>query len=143
MEETSGVFSEEYLMNAVMEMRKNGVPDSSPLSVERQKSPVLETEEERLTRAKYAFEKWGGSYDEIKLFGDWAVNGDGDIMNYMNMYYALSSDMLENAIQNKETWVKHIGYKAYFDVNHFAEAYDYALPIAKEKVKQVEYESNR
>lgn len=84
----------------------------------------------RTKMAEGDFHYYKASTEQIKLFGDWAVNKDGDVLNYTKGY-PLYSYYLEDQFNNKETWIEHIGRKLNFDIEHFALAFDYALPLSK------------
>lgn len=84
-------------------------------------------------RIEELFKYYGTTANNIKIFGDWAVNGCGDVFNYKKGYPIYSYVLIQNGIddENKEVWIKHLnGKNTDYDICHFGEAYDYALPLA-------------
>lgn len=87
-------------------------------------------------KAKVIFEMYNAVSDNINIFGDWAVNEVGDIINIQMRYpvysYQLNQEGYEGLI-GLDYWVTHISLKKGFDVEHFKEAYNFAFPLAKDK----------
>ncbi len=87
-----------------------------------------------IKKAKAVFEHNNAENDSIKLFGDWAVNEAGDIANYQKNYPLYSYWLEESKIKGVSAidyWTAHVERKYGFDVEHFKEAYNYAMSIAK------------
>lgn len=86
-----------------------------------------------LKEAKATFAYYEAENENVKVFGDWAVNECGDIVNYRKdypLYNYLLIQHSDNAEQALIRWHEHIGVKYDFDVEHFDEAFIYALPLA-------------
>ena len=89
-----------------------------------------------INKAKVVFEMYDAESENINIFGDWAVNADGDIINVQMRYpiysYQLKQEGYEG-LSGLDYWVTHISFKKGFDVEHFKEAYNFAFPLAKDK----------
>lgn len=89
-----------------------------------------------INKAKVVFEMYDAASENINIFGDWAVNADGDIINVQMRYpiysYQLKQEGYEG-LSGLDYWVTHISLKKGFDVEHFKEAYNFAFPLAKDK----------
>ena len=81
--------------------------------------------------AKSIFDYYNIPFTNVQLFGNWAVNSFGDIVNYKK-YYCLFSYDITNSEMSREDWIEQISQKCLFEVSDFIKAYDYALPFAKE-----------
>lgn len=93
-----------------------------------------------LREAKSIFAYYGAENEDVKVFGDWAVNECGDIVNYKKdypVYNYLLIQYSQNAEQALIYWHEHIREKSDFDIEHFDEAFKYALPLA-EKQKSIQ-----
>lgn len=89
-----------------------------------------------INKAKVVFEMYDAASENINIFGDWAVNADGDIINVQMRYpiysYQLKQEGYEG-LSGLDYWVTHISFKKGFDVEHFKEAYNLANGKAKDK----------
>lgn len=89
-----------------------------------------------INKAKVVFEMYDAASENINIFGDGAVNADGDIINVQMRYpiysYQLKQERYEG-LSGLDYWVTHISFKKGFDVEHFKEAYNLAFPLAKDK----------
>ncbi|WP_291545921.1 helix-turn-helix transcriptional regulator [Bacteroides sp.] len=96
----------------------------------------------RLNKAKAMFAYYEVESINVVVFGDWAVNECGDIINYKKNYQLYNNLLIPYKYDGEQAlshWHDHIAEKHDFDVEHFVEAFKYALPLA-EKQKQVEKE---
>lgn len=93
-----------------------------------------------INKAKATFSHYEAESINIEVFGDWAVNACGDIVNYKKNYPLYNYLLIPYKYDGEQAlshWHDHIGKKYDFDVEHFVAAFKYALPLA-EKQKQVE-----
>lgn len=93
-----------------------------------------------LNKAKAMFAYYEAENLNVEVFGDWAVNECGDIINYQKNYPLYNYLLIPYKYDGEQAlsyWHNHIGEKYNFDVEHFIEAFKYALPLA-EKQNQVE-----
>lgn len=96
----------------------------------------------RYNKAKAVFTYYDAESSNINIFGEWAVNECGDIINYVKNYPLYNYNLMSYNHDEDEAliyWSRHIGEKYDFDVKHFAKAFKYALPLAN-KQKQVKVE---
>lgn len=96
-----------------------------------------------LNKAKAMFSYYEAENLTVEVFGDWAVNECGDIINYKKKYPLYNYLLIPHKYDSEQAlsyWHDHIGKKYDFDVEHFVEAFKYALPLA-EKQKPVEEEA--
>ena len=96
----------------------------------------------RLNKAKAMFAYYEVESINVVVFGDWAVNECGDIINYKKNYQLYNNLLIPYKYDGEQAlshWHDHIAEKYDFDVADFVEAFKYALPLA-EKQKQVEKE---
>lgn len=84
--------------------------------------------------AKNVFDSYNCENNSIKIFGDWAVNEVGDIINVPKRYPLYS--YLLNDFGGREYWISHIAKKFDFDIDNFENAYDYAI-ILLNNLKEV------
>lgn len=85
-----------------------------------------------VAKAKATFKSYNAENESVRIFGDWAVNEVGDIVNHrMNypIYCYLLNRKNSGESSDRESWVTHISHKGGFDVENFAEAYDHALSV--------------
>lgn len=83
-------------------------------------------------QAKKIFESNDAGTEDIKIFGDWAVNSCGDLVNYTKAYplycnYLIPFGRDDNSAL--EYWHDHISKKYDYDEEHFSEAFMYALLV--------------
>lgn len=86
-----------------------------------------------LKRAKAVFVYYEAESEDVKVFGDWAVNNCGDIVNYTKRYPIYCYVLTQYNYDKKQTlayWYDHISKKYDFDAEHFLEAFEYAYPLA-------------
>lgn len=79
--------------------------------------------------AKAVFSSYDCENNSIKIFGDWAVNEVGDIVNVPKQYPLYSYSL--NDYEGCDFWISHIGKKYDFDADNFEQAYDYAITLLK------------
>lgn len=79
--------------------------------------------------AKVVFASYDCENSTIEIFGDWAVNEVGDIVNVPKQYPLYS--YLLNDYDGRDFWISHIGKKYDFDIDNFEKAYDYAITLSK------------
>lgn len=95
--------------------------------------------------AKAAFTYYDAENQNIKVFGDWAVNECGDIINY-KMYYPLYNYTLTpygyDEEQSLSYWYNHISEKYDYDIEHFTKAFRYAMTVIKENAEKGIYITN-
>lgn len=98
----------------------------------------------KLKCAKDVFTYYEAESEDVKVFGDWAVNSCGDIVNYIKGYplycYVLTQYNYDK-LQTATYWYNHISEKYDFDAEHFLVAFEYAYPLAmtqNEKLKAAE-----
>lgn len=85
---------------------------------------------------KTVFSYYEADDDGVMVFGDWAVNKYGDMVNYTKRYPIYYYDLIPynyNKEQTSTYWYDHISEKYDFDAEHFLEAFEYAYPLAKEQ----------
>lgn len=93
-----------------------------------------------IKKAKAIFAFYEAESEDVKVFGDWAVNNYGDIINYAKRYPIYYYDLIRynyDKIQTSTYWYDHISEKYDFDAEHFLEAFEYAFPIAKKKNEEL------
>lgn len=93
-----------------------------------------------IKKAKAIFAFYEAESEDVKVFGDWAVNNYGDIINYTKRYPIYYYDLIRyncDKIQTSTYWYEHISEKYDFDAEHFLEAFEYAFPIAKKKNEEL------
>lgn len=94
-----------------------------------------------LKRAKAAFAYYGAENEDVKVFGDWAVNICGDIVNYTKRYPIYYYDLIPyqyDKVQTSIYWYDHLSEKYDFDAEHFLDAFEYAYPLAKKQNEELE-----
>lgn len=87
-----------------------------------------------IKKAKAAFSYYEAESDNVMVFGDWAANNCGDIINYTKRYPIYYYDLIPYNYDEEQAlayWYNHISEKYNFDAEHFIEAFKYAFPLAK------------
>lgn len=89
---------------------------------------VTDLYEVRMNRAiedaKKVFASYKAENNDIKIFGDWAVNEVGDMANISKRYF-LQFSLIED--KGRAHWISHLGKKYQYDIDNFEIACEYAL----------------
>lgn len=92
----------------------------------------------RVNKANDLFTFYNAEHKKLHFFGDWAVNECGDIINYIKGYPLYNYCLIPSNQNEKQAltyWTHHIGEKYDHDVEHFVEAFKYALSVLNNQVQ--------
>lgn len=96
----------------------------------------------RQEEAKAIFAYYDGENRDVCVFGEWAVNECGDIVNYKKYYPLYNYDLNPYGYGEDKSlsyWYDHISEKYDYDVEHFVQAFRYAMKVIKENSKKKDY----